>query len=136
MVVERRALSEYSADEKRALLARLLEKKARAPKRAPLFLGQERLWFIDQLMPGNTAYNMFGAVRLRGEFNVAALEKSFNEIIRRHEILRTSFPSIDGAPVQVIAPAVMFTLPCFDLSDLPEAEREAEVRRLAVEQEH
>ena len=136
MEAEGRAISEYSAGEKRALLARLLEKKARAPKRAPLSLGQERLWFIDQLTPGNPAYNMFTAVRLKGEFDVAVLEKSFNEIIRRHEILRTSFPSIDGAPVQLIEPALTLSLPLFDLSDLSEAEREAEVRRLAEEEAH
>jgi len=134
MEAERMAVSNYSADEKRALLARLLEKKARAPKKAPLSLGQERLWFIDQLTPGNSAYNMFTAVRLKGDFNVAALEKSFNEIIRRHEILRTGFPSIDGTAVQVIAPAMTLTLPLLDLSSLPEEEREAEVRRLAEEE--
>ena len=92
MEVERKAISEYSAEEKRALLTRLLEKKARTPKRAPLSLAQERLWFLDQLVPGNAAYNMFTAVRLKGDFDVTALEKSFNEIIRRHEMLRTSFP--------------------------------------------
>ncbi len=136
MEVESRAISEYSADEKRALLTRLLEKKARAPKIAPLSLGQERLWFLDQLTPGNPAYNMFTGVRLKGELNVTALEKSFNEIIRRHEILRTSFPSIDGAPAQVIAPAVTLTLPLVDLSSLPEPERDAEVRRFAEEEDH
>ena len=136
MVAERRAISEYSADEKRALLARLLEKKSRAPKTAPLSLSQERLWFIDQLTPGNSAYNMFSAVRLTGDFNVTALEKSFNEIIRRHEILRTGFPSIDGTPAQVIAPALTLTLPLLDLSGLPEDEREVEVRRLAEEESH
>ena len=136
MEAERRALSNYSSDEKRALLAQLLEKKARAPKRAPLSLGQERLWFIDQLTPGNSAYNMFAAVRLKGDFNVTALEKSFNEIIRRHEILRTSFPSLDGTPVQVIAAAATLTLPLFDLSSLPEEEREAEAKRLAQEESH
>ena len=136
MEAERRALNEYSADEKRALLTRLLEQKAHAPKKAPLSLGQERLWFIDQLTPGNAAYNMFTAVRLKGEFDVAALRKSFNEIIRRHEILRTSFPSIDGAPVQLIEPALTLELPVLDLSDLPATEREAEVRRLAEEEEH
>lgn len=136
MAVERSAISRYSSDEKRALLAQLLEKKARASKRAPLSLGQERLWFMDQLTPDNPAYNMPFAVRLKGDFSVTALEKSFNEIVRRHEILRTSFPSIDGTPVQLIAPAMTLRVPLLDLSSLPEEERDAEVRRLAEEHSH
>ena len=136
MEVARKVISESSAEEKRALLTRLLEKKARTPKRALLSLAQERLWFLHQLTPGNVAYNMFTAVRLKGDFDVTALEKSFNEIIRRHEILRTSFSSIDGAPAQIIEPAVTLTLPLVDLSHLPEAQREAEVQSLAAEEAH
>ena len=69
----------------------------------PLSLAQQRLWFIDQLEPDSPAYNMCEAVRLSGALDVPVLERSLNEIIRRHEILRTNFISVDGIPVQAIA---------------------------------
>src|SRR5205823_1058913 len=65
-----------------------------------LSYAQQRLWFIDQLEPGSAAYNIPSAVRLRGRLDEAALERSLNEIVRRHEVLRTSFPSRDGEPRQ------------------------------------
>src|SRR5262249_39451555 len=71
--------------------------------RLPLSYAQQRLWFVDQLEPGNTAYNMTGAVRLTGSLNVAALQRSLSEIVRRHEVLRTSFVSEDGEPRQVVS---------------------------------
>jgi amino acid adenylation domain-containing protein len=69
----------------------------------PLSFAQQRLWFLDRLEPNNTAYNMPVALRLVGKLNVAALEQSFNEIIRRHEVLRANFAVVDGEPVQAIA---------------------------------
>jgi acyl carrier protein len=69
----------------------------------PLSYAQQRLWFIDQLRPGTSLYNTSQAVRLSGELNVTALNQSLDEIVRRHEILRTSFPSINGEPAQLIA---------------------------------
>ncbi|MGE0127961.1 MAG: amino acid adenylation domain-containing protein [Blastocatellales bacterium] len=99
----------------------------------PLSFAQQRLWFIDQMEPGNPSYNMPGAVRLTGALNVAALEASLNEIIRRHESLRTTFTAVDGKPVQVIAPAQPLSLPVMDLSGRSEAEREAQVRKMAAE---
>ncbi len=106
---------------KRALLA------SRLP---PLSFAQQRLWFIDQLAPGNLAYHMPAALRLSGELNVAALEAAFTELIRRHEILRTVFVSIEGTPVQIIQPAAPLTIAITDLSTLTADEREAEVQRL------
>jgi amino acid adenylation domain-containing protein len=102
----------------------------------PLSFAQQRLWFLDQLMPGSIAYNMSGAVRLTGPLNVVALEQSLTEVLRRHEILRTTFRAVDGQPFQSIAPAKPFILPVTDLEPLPEAEREAEARRLAIEEAH
>ena len=64
----------------------------------PLSFAQQRLWFIDQLEPGNSAYNIPAAVRLKGPLNVAALEQSLNEIVKRHESLRTTFAIVDGRP--------------------------------------
>ena len=97
----------------------------------PLSFAQQRLWFLDQLVPESIAYNMAEALRLRGELNVAALEQSINEIMRRHEAVRTIFPEVDGNPIQVITPFRHLDLPLIDLSSLPDENREAEVVRLA-----
>ncbi len=100
----------------------------------PLSFAQQRLWFIDQLDPGNSVYNFPVAVRLKGALNLAALEESLSEIVRRHEALRTTFSMVDGQPAQVIASRLMITLPVVDLRALSEVEREAEVQRLVVEE--
>jgi amino acid adenylation domain-containing protein len=76
-----------------------------------LSFAQQRLWFIDKLSSSNTVYNIQVAVRLLGELDHLALEKALNEIIRRHEILRTSFAFVNGAPVQMIAPDFSIVLP-------------------------
>ena len=83
--------------------------------------------------PGNPAYNIPIAVRLNGQLNIAALEHSINEIIRRHEALRTSFGSIDGQPVQLITPTLKVPIPVVDLSGLSEAERLSQAERVASE---
>jgi len=80
-----------------------LERVARAAE-LPLSFAQQRLWFLDQLEPGSAFYNVPLALRLIGELNVSALESSLNEMIRRHEILRTNFVTVGGGPSQVIAP--------------------------------
>jgi len=100
----------------------------------PLSFAQQRLWFLDQLKPGNSTYNIPAAMRLRGPLNVAALEQSLNEIVRRHEALRTTFASVEGQPIQIISPPEPFTLSIADLRQLPETEREPEARRLATEE--
>src|SRR5690349_1280644 len=95
-------------------------------------IDQERLWFIDQLQPGNTAYNIFNASRIRGSLNVPIMERVINELIRRHEVLRTTLKSVDGLPVQVIAPDLKITLEPVSLEHLPEAERYDEAVRLTT----
>ncbi len=97
-----------------------------------LSFAQQRLWFFDQLEPGLSAYNIPAAVRLKGPLNLAALERSLNEIIKRHESLRTTFGEVDGRPTQVIAPTLTIKLPVVDLRKLPAGERETEVRRLVT----
>ena len=96
----------------------------------PLSFAQERLWFINQLEPESTAYNIRRAVRLRGDLDHDALAESLSEIVRRHEVLRTSFNHEEQQVVQVIAAAEDVKLPLFDLGGWPENEREAEVRLL------
>jgi amino acid adenylation domain-containing protein len=97
----------------------------------PLSFAQQRLWFLDQLVPESAAYNMGDALRLYGELNIGALKQSINEIMRRHEAIRTTFPNVDGDPRQVITPFRHVHLPLIDLSSLPDVEREAEVARIA-----
>ena len=95
----------------------------------PLSFAQERLWFVDRLQPGSTAYNLSVGMRLTGDTDAAALGRALGEIVRRHESLRTTFREEGGVPLQVIAPFAGFALPVEDLSALPEEERDAEVRR-------
>jgi len=97
----------------------------------PLSYAQKRLWYLQQLEPNNTAYNVFDAVRIIGSLNIPALEQSLNEIIRRHEILRTNFILEHGQPIQVITSSLNLELPIIDLSKLLDAERDKTVQNLA-----
>ncbi|HJQ35265.1 MAG TPA: amino acid adenylation domain-containing protein, partial [Pyrinomonadaceae bacterium] len=97
---------------------------------AVLSFAQQRLWFLEQLQPGGSAYNLPHAMRLSGALDRDALGKALSEIVRRHEVLRTSFVASDGEPVQVISPAATFGLRVVNLDDRPGAERERELRRL------
>ena len=100
----------------------------------PLSFAQQRLWFLSQLHPNSVAYNMPAALRLTGRLDVASLELSLSEITRRHEVLRTTFATVNGRPVQLIGENLPFTLPVVDLSELPEADRETEMLRLAADE--
>jgi non-ribosomal peptide synthetase component F/acyl carrier protein len=110
-----------------------LERVARSG-RLPLSFAQQRMWFLSQLEPDSPFYNTPSAVRLRGPLDVAALQRCFEEIVRRHEVLRTTFTTEQGEPRQVIAPSLAVPLPVVDLTHLPESEREAEALRLASEE--
>lgn len=120
--------------EKRALLELRVRKQSQQLNSFPLSFAQQRLWFIDQMEPGSSIYNIPIAVRLRGKLNVNALERTFSEIIRRHEVLRTAYPMIDGKAMQVVTAAQPFKLPVIDLQPLPETARETEAQRLASEE--
>ena len=100
----------------------------------PLSFAQQRLWFMDQLLPGHVLFNLNFAIRLRQPLDVAILERSLNEIVRRHETLRTTFAFADDQPVQVIVATRRLTLPVRDLGALPADEREREAARLAGEE--
>ncbi|HEX7330764.1 MAG TPA: amino acid adenylation domain-containing protein, partial [Pyrinomonadaceae bacterium] len=101
---------------------------------APLSFAQQRLWFIEQLEATGSSLNVPVTLRLTGDLNVAALEKTMNEIVRRHEVLRTTFRLEEGEPVQVIHPASLTKLEVEDLTGVPESEREAEAQRLVKEE--
>jgi amino acid adenylation domain-containing protein len=95
---------------------------------------QEALWFLDQLERGRATYTIYSPLRIKGRLNVATVEGALNEIVRRHEALRTRFPEVDGRPVQVIEPAEPTTLPLMDLSGFPPSERESRLRQAIAEE--
>ena len=97
----------------------------------PLSFSQQRLWFIDQLEK-TAAYNMLLSARLHGLLNLDALERAFAEIIRRHEVLRTSFQVVDGEPVQIISDNANFSLSIIDWREMPQPEQEKQVRELVI----
>jgi acyl carrier protein len=99
----------------------------------PLSFAQQRLWFIDQLAQGSVFYNSPYPLRLKGDLELMALERTLSEIVRRHEVLRSSFPARDGQPVQRIAPPQPTALPVVDLSGLAGETREREMQRLVDE---
>ena len=104
------------------------------PTPLPLSFAQQRLWFLDQLEPGIPAYNMPFARRLRGTLRVNVLERALNEIVRRHEILRTTFALAADSPVQLISPFLPPAFLVMDLSALPPLQREPLAARLASQQ--
>jgi Condensation domain len=120
--------------EKRALLARKLKEQGAGYNAFPLSFAQQRLWFLDQLIPGSPIYNIPVAVRLTGYLGAQALEQSLQEIVRRHEILRTIFIVVDGAPVQVVEANGSAVLRLEDLGELSPEERETKVLQLATEE--
>ncbi|BAZ54100.1 amino acid adenylation domain-containing protein [Nostoc sp. NIES-4103] len=97
----------------------------------PLSFAQQRLWFLSRLEPDSSAYNIPAAVRLTGKLNIAALFQSINEIIRRHEILRTTVNVVDGEATQVIGNGENFIVPVIDLQALSEDKKQQEVINLA-----
>ena len=131
---------------RRALLEALLSEQGidspdaeRIPRRdeggvAPLSFAQQRLWFFDQFEPGSPAYNLVSSVLLQGKLDTVALERSFSEVVRRHEALRTTFDVIDNEVVQIIAPPEPLHLQVVDITHLSEAECDDVVQNLIHQQ--
>jgi amino acid adenylation domain-containing protein len=125
--------------QRRRLVADELARRTRAAASIPLAdrsvrplpcsFGQQRLWFLDQADPGTVAYVMPTAVRLSGALDVAALCRSVEETVRRHEALRTGFAERDGIPGQVVRPAGPMPIPVIPLEHLGKQAAEAEVRK-------
>lgn len=95
-------LTQMSTAEKRVLLAQRLA-KTRGERRFPLSFSQQRLWFLEQLVPGG-AYNVPSAVRLSGPLDIDLWRRCCEELVRRHESLRTTFEQVGGHPMQVVHP--------------------------------
>ncbi|HEX5748907.1 MAG TPA: non-ribosomal peptide synthase/polyketide synthase [Archangium sp.] len=100
----------------------------------PLSFAQQRLWFLEQLQPGNTAYNIPVALRLEGPLDTAALERALEEVVRRHEVLQASIESRGGEPVLHLTGPVRLPLAPVDLSALEKDARSEAVERLASEE--
>jgi len=104
------------------------------PEELPLSFAQERLWFLDRLEPQSALYNIPMALSLSGALDAEALRRCLDEVVRRHEILRTRFQEVSGRLVQVIDEATRVEMPLVDLIGLPDGERETEIRRLRQEE--
>ncbi|MBE9001845.1 amino acid adenylation domain-containing protein [Nostoc sp. LEGE 12447] len=119
-----------------------ISKVETAANQHPLTFTQQQLWFINQLQPGTATYNIPVAIHLAGKLNVSELVRSFNEIIQRHDILRTSFEVVDGEPIQKVADAIAlnarsaiaFSLPEVDLCDLADEQQQTEVQKLSQQE--
>jgi hypothetical protein len=139
----RHLLAELTSEQRVEFELRLMQKSAvltnwAIPRRetftpCPLSLGQEQLWFLNQLEPENPAYNQPKAIRLKGQLNTEALKRALEGIVERHEALRTTFLSLDGGPVQVIGTARSIELPMIDLSAVAGEELEANLQRCIME---
>jgi malonyl CoA-acyl carrier protein transacylase/alpha-ketoglutarate-dependent taurine dioxygenase len=99
----------------------------------PLSFSQQRLWFLDQTTPGSPVYNLSIAVWLSGELSFTALQRSVDEVVRRHEALRTTFATVEGQPVQVIARELKLPLTVVDLTQLTESTREGPMQAMMAE---
>ena len=111
---------------------RISRREERGP--APLSFAQQRLWFFDQFEPGNPAYNLVSTVLLQGKLDPDALERSFSEVTRRHEALRTTFDIRDVEPIQIIAPPKPLQLQVVNITHLAETERDGIVQNLIHQQ--
>ena len=133
-VEKRQLLEQYLKTAGLNLSNAVILPQRRDTNRFPLSFAQQRLWFLDQLEPDSAVYNIPDTHCFNGPLKLHALERSLNEIVRRHEILRTTFHSVAGEPVQVIAEARSQPLAVIDLSALPQPERAAQAERMATEE--
>jgi Condensation domain len=121
-------LPESSVNERRDLLARMLRDRAQRPVCGPLSFGQERLWFLENLSAGSSAYVIAVAFRLTGRLDGRLMEEAFRKVEGRHESLRTSFKARNGEPLQVVSNSAPIAIRLNDLQHLPANTREAAAR--------
>ncbi|HEX2270349.1 MAG TPA: condensation domain-containing protein, partial [Pyrinomonadaceae bacterium] len=121
------------------LKASKASKQQEIPRRVPgdpcpLSFAQQRLWFIAQLEPNNPFYNCMEAWRMTGRLNLPLLEQVFNEVVRRHEALRTSFELVADEPMQIVSSEITLNPRVIDLQGLPASERERQVSKVSAEE--
>lgn len=128
---KRKRLAQWIARQRRGRSPSIPRRQVAGP--APLSFGQERLWFFDQLAPGNPFYNDCTAIRLRGRLELASLSRALNALVARHEILRTSFPSVNGHPVQRVHPERRRDLPLEEVAEHDVQRRASEEAQTAFD---
>lgn len=109
-------------------------REGKIARTAPLSSAQQRLWFLDQLTPKSPFYTVDIGYRINSPLNVDAMHRALNEMVKRHEVLRTIFAARDGQPLQIILASMYLELPIIDLTDVPTLEAEEEIIRLATEE--
>ncbi len=143
-------LSNLSPEQRALLLLRLKKLKEQDAKKEekaitrqsrdsnefPLSFEQQGIWFLEQFEKESLDYNVATAFAIIGQLNVSAFEKSINDLVKRHEILRTTFKVFDGQPIQVISPARTIPLTKIDLTHLPKEEQTEKVKKLAEEEDN
>src|SRR2546423_12829712 len=100
----------------------------------PVSFAQQRIWFLDQLEPGSPFYNLPQVISITGDLNIDALQRTFNEIVKRHEALRTTFSVTPEGPRQVIAKTLTIDVPVVDLTSLPASEHDDAILTYAREE--
>ncbi len=141
------SLRDFFAAATIAGLAALIEKQeitsfdhAAIPRQArqvaPLSFGQQRLWFINQLNPATPVHNIPVAIELNGRLDINIIERCLNEIVQRHEALRTTIQATDGKPVQVISKSLTVELPVIDVTNLRKSDQEIEVEQIKSAEAH
>ena len=134
---EKRKLIELMLQEEGLDISQLMIlPRAKGSNSLPLSFGQQQLWLVDQLEPGSVVYNIPAAIRMQGPLNLAALKQSLDEIVRRHEILRTTFVAGDGQPVQVISAGSSARLVESDLCGLAHSGATPLSSQLAAQEAH
>src|SRR5919106_1339493 len=131
---EQRALFEVLLEKEGVDVSQLPIPRRNASEPPPLSFSQERFLYLQQSVPENPAFNFQRAIRMKGLLDVAALEKSLNELVRRHEILRTTCSIENGRPVQKITLPQELRLSIIDLKDMPAPDRKKEAIQLAQEE--
>src|SRR5687768_8345610 len=121
----------FAEKRRQAVGERQIPRREPAPH-YPLSFAQQRLWFLQELMPESPYYNMPRAIRFTGNLEPGVLAWALNELVRRHEALRTTFTVIEGEAVQVVAPSLAVTVPILDLGGLTEAEALRAVERIGL----
>lgn len=127
-------LTKLTLPEKRQIMGALLQSRFSAPRSFPLSYAQEQLWFMDKLQPGSPLYNIPLYIPFQGSFDVASLQKAIEKLMRRHDMLRVRFDTVNDQPVQIVEPEVPVPLPIEDLSKLSAQDRNATLGQLLNEE--